>query len=83
MSQHLHRQPAHDRGSSTHGRLLLCRNQDGADVVTDSFTFVRNTTCPNQANFQDKTDAIAQKLAYLTGPQSVLDGVQKTVNIGK
>ena len=53
------------------------------DVVTDSFTFVRNTTCPNQADFVDKTDTIAQKLAYLTGPQSVLDGVQKTVNIGK
>ena len=69
--------------SGTLGCLLLCRNQDGADVVTDSFTFVRNTTCPNQANFVDKTDTVAQKLAYLTGPQSVLDGVQKTVNIGK
>ena len=69
-------QPAADQKAA-------CRNQDGADVVTDSFTFVRNTTCPNQANFVDKTDTVAQKLAYLTGPQSVLDGVQKTVNIGK
>ena len=64
--------------------VWLSRNQDGVDVVTDSFTFVRNTTCPNQANFVDKTNSVAQKIAYLTGPQSVLDGLQKTVgNIGK
>jgi hypothetical protein len=42
---------------------ILNRNQDGIDVVTDSFTFVRNTTCPNQAKFVAAAAAAADPVS--------------------
>jgi hypothetical protein len=57
------------------------------DVVTDSFFFVRNTSCFNQANFPvgKDDDAISQKLNQATNiAGGIVTGVQKVVaSVGK
>ena len=61
------------------------RNQDGADVVTDSFTFVRNTSCPNQASFPtDKVfDPITEKSSKLHDTETIFGDFWDKVTSGK
>ena len=58
------------------------RNQDGNDVVTDSFTFVRNTTCPNQSKFVAQKDLLGAAAAQVTGPEGILGSIQSALLTG-
>ena len=64
---------------------MLRRNQDGFDVVTDSFTFVRNTSCPNQASFPtDKVfDPITAKAYKLHDTENIFSNFWDKVTAGK
>ena len=64
---------------------MVRRNQDGIDVVTDSFTFVRNTSCPNQAGFPtDKVfDPIIEKASKLHDTENIFSNFWDKVTSGK
>ena len=54
-------------------------------MVTDSFTFVRNTSCPNQASFPtDKVfDPITAKASKLHDTENIFSNIWDKVTSGK